>query len=82
MSSEAHAKVLALKRGVEWESLDPAGRKEMMMSAAMSEIRYLGAEAHAKVVALKKGGRVGVIGSCGAIRDGVSGHERAWAAGS
>jgi len=55
MSSEAHAKVLVLERGVEWESLDPAGREEMMMSAAMSEIRYLGAEAHAKAVALKRG---------------------------
>ena len=40
---EAHAKALALTRGVMWESLDPAGRAEMV-SAAMSE---LGPEAHA-----------------------------------
>jgi len=33
-----------LKRGVEWESLDPAGPAEMV-SAAMSELGHLSTEA-------------------------------------
>ena len=37
LSAEAHAKVLALERGVDWESMHPAGRTEMV-SAAMSEL--------------------------------------------
>jgi len=35
MGSEVHAKALAFKREVEWESLDLAGQSEMV-SAAMS----------------------------------------------
>jgi len=35
LGAEAHANALALKRRVEWELLDPAGRAEMV-SAAMS----------------------------------------------
>jgi len=50
MGSEAHAKVLALKRGVEWESLDLAGRAEMV-SAAMIELGHLGAIASGKMLA-------------------------------
>ena len=48
---KAHAKALALKKGVEWESLDTAGRAEMV-SAAMRE---LGPETNAKALALKRG---------------------------
>jgi len=33
MGSEAHAKALALKREVEWKSLDLAGRSEMVSAA-------------------------------------------------
>ena len=47
VGTEAHAKALALTRGVEWELLDQAGRKEMA-SAVMCE---LGKEAHAKALA-------------------------------
>jgi len=55
MGAEAHAnlKALALKSGVEWGSLDLAGREEMV-SAAMSELGHLGAEAHAKALALTR----------------------------
>jgi len=41
LGQEAHAKALALKRGVEWKSLDPAVRAEMA-SAAMSELNLRG----------------------------------------
>jgi len=55
MGAETHAKALALKRGVEWGSLDLrlAGRAEMV-SAATSELGHLGAESHAKVLALPR----------------------------
>ena len=36
LGPEAHAKALALTRGIEWELLHQAGRREMT-SAAMSE---------------------------------------------
>jgi len=46
----------------------------LAVSAAMSKLRHVGPEAHAKILDLAKGGRVGVVGSCGASRDSVSGH--------
>ena len=48
---ETHAKALALKSGVEWESLDKAERVEMASAAR----RELGIEANAKALALKRG---------------------------
>jgi len=44
LGAEAHAKVLALQRGLEWEMLDSAGRAEMV-SAAICELGHLGPEA-------------------------------------
>ena len=54
LSAEAHAKALASKRGVEWDSLLKVGHAEMM-SAAMSELGVLSAEARAKALALTRG---------------------------
>jgi len=51
LGAEAHAKALALTRGIKWELLDQVGRAEMV-SAAMSELRP---RAHAKVLAQKRG---------------------------
>jgi len=54
LGAEAHTKALALTRGVEWGSLDQAGRAEMV-SEAMSKLGHVGAEAHAKALALTRG---------------------------
>ena len=65
MGAEAHAnlKALALKSGVEWGSLDLAGREEMV-SAAMSE---LGPEAHAKAFAFERGVEWGPLDLAGTV---------------
>mmetsp|Transcript_80135 Transcript_80135/g.117415 ORF Transcript_80135/g.117415 Transcript_80135/m.117415 type:complete len:226 (-) Transcript_80135:682-1359(-) len=64
MGSETHAKALALKRGIEWGSLDLAGRAKMV-SAAMSELGHLGAEAHTKALALTRGVEWGSLDQAG-----------------
>ena len=48
---EAHAKALALTKGVEWELLDQVGRKKMVSTA----MREPGTEAHAKALARTRG---------------------------
>jgi hypothetical protein len=73
LGAEAHTKALALTRGVDWGSLDQAGRAEMV-SEDMSKLGHLGAEAHAKALALTRGVEWGVDGSGGASRDGVRGN--------
>jgi len=42
LGAEAHANALALKRRVEWELLDPAGRAEMVSAAMSAQMLELG----------------------------------------
>ena len=65
-----HTNVLLMHGGVEWESLDPTGRAEMV-SAAMSELGQLGPEARAKVLALKMG-----VSLSPSARDGLNSEVR------
>jgi hypothetical protein len=75
MGSEHHAKALVLKRGIEWGSLDLAGRAEMV-SAAMSKLGQMGSEHHAKVFVLTRGVELELLDKAGGRAEMVSAAMR------